>query len=290
MTSASALPFEPRVISDREFALFQALVEREAGIHLSQAKRSLLVGRLTRRLRALGLASFGEYYEHVLAGGEDGELVQMLDCVSTNETHFFREPAHFTFLEQTLLPALRAEADEGLRPKRLRAWSAACSTGEEPYTLAMVLLAGLPVSEGWTVEIVATDLSTRVLDLARRALWPLQKSAQIPERYLKQFMLRGVGRQEGLMKAGPELREAVRFHRFNLTAPRYELGAPFELVFCRNVLIYFSPQTKVQVVRRLLDTLTPTGHLFLGHSETLVNTGLPIQTVVPTVHRRREAP
>ena len=285
----NALP-EHRAITDREYQLFQALVEKEAGIHLNPGKRSLLVGRLTRRLRALGLSSFGDYYEQVVAGGAEGELVQLLDCVSTNETHFFREPDHFRYLEDTVLPALKAEGEAGRRPKRVRAWSAACSTGEEPYTLAMVLLAHLPASEGWSVEILGTDLSTRVLESARAALWPLGKAGEIPERYLKQFMLRGIGSQLGKMKAGPELRAVVRFERFNLTTPRYELGVPFDLIFCRNVLIYFARETKLQVVRRLLDTLAPTGHLFLGHSETLVDSGLPLRTVVPTVHRRREAP
>ncbi len=271
-----------RLIGDREFTRFQSLIHREAGIWLSPMKRALLVGRLTRRLRELGLDSFGEYYERVEADG--AERIRMLDRVTTNETHFFREPRHFEFLAQKVFPSWRAEADEGLRPRRIRAWSAACSTGEEPYSLAISLLRAFPPGSGWELEILATDLSTRVLERAREAVWPIEKAREIPPADLKAFMLRGTGPQQGLMKAGPEICAFVRFARLNLNDTAYPALGRFDLVFCRNVLIYFDAKTKERVVGRLLGLLAPCGYLFLGHAESLSGTALPVRSVLPTVY------
>jgi chemotaxis protein methyltransferase CheR len=211
----------------------------------------------------------------------------MLDHVTTNETHFFREPRHFELLAEEVFPRWRAEADEGRRPRRLRVWSAACSTGEEPYSLAMAFLRAFPPGSAWTADILATDLSTRVLDRARDAVWPLDKSREIPAADLKTFMLRGTGSQEGLMRAGPELRALVRFGRLNLNDASYGDLGEFDLVFCRNVLIYFDPPTKERVVGRLLGHLAPDGLLFLGHAESLSGTSLGVAPVIPTVYRHR---
>jgi chemotaxis protein methyltransferase CheR len=268
-------------ISDDEFALFQALVQRETGIQLPEAKRLLLVSRLARRLRLLKLESFGAYYRRVREDGD--ELTRMIDLVSTNETHFFREPKQFEFLERTLLPAWAAAA--GGRPGRVRAWSAACSTGEEPYSIAMTLLARLP---GWEIEVVATDLSTRVLDKARGAVWPIEKSRDIPERHLKAFMLRGTGEHQGYMKAGPELRRLVRFERLNLHADRYAVEGLFDLIFCRNVLIYFSTDGRAQVVKKVVQHLAPRGHVLLGHAETLNGHREGLQSSGPSAYSRAE--
>jgi chemotaxis protein methyltransferase CheR len=164
-------------------------------------------------------------------------------------------------------------------------WSAACSTGEEPYSIAMTLLHHFPQSSGWQIEILATDISTRVLARARAGIWPMAKSTQIPEKYLKSFMLRGTGAQEGKMKVGLEIQRAIRFEYLNLleepTSPR---TVPFDMVFCRNVLIYFQPETKIQVVRRLLSRLAPDGYLFVGHSESLNHLTDCMRSVVPTVY------
>jgi len=252
----------PYRITDREFGLFQTLVQQETGIQLPEAKRLLLVGRLARRLRTLKLESFEAYYRRVTADGD--ELVHMIDLVSTNETHFFREPKQFEFLERHLIPAWLAAA-AGKRG-RVRAWSTACSTGEEPYSIAMTLLSRLG---GWDIEVFATDVSTRVLEKARAAVWPIEKSRDIPAHHLKAFMLRGTGAHQGYMKAGPELRGVVRFQRLNLHHERYDVGGAFDLIFCRNVLIYFSAQGRAAVVRQLVHHLGPAGYLFLGHAETL---------------------
>ena len=281
MTATAAGSMQP--LSRSEFAAFQGLIQREAGIFLSEVKEALLVGRLSRRLRELGLRNFGAY--HRLVQEDETERVRMLDAICTNETHFFREPRQFEFLERQVFPAWRAEAERGERTRTVRAWSAACSTGEEPFSVAMLLLDHLP---GWNVEILATDLSTRVLEKARAALFPLERSAEIPPEYLKRFMLRGVGPQDGRMKAGPELRAVVRFQRLNLNDESYAAPQALDLVLCRNVLIYFRPETKARVVERLLRHLSPRGHLFLGHAESASGLGVRVRSVGPNVYSRED--
>jgi chemotaxis protein methyltransferase CheR len=266
-------------VSDEEFARYQALINREAGIWLAPVKKALLVGRLARRLRELGMASYGEYYARVEQ--DEAERIRMLDAICTNETHFFREPRHFELLVERVFPAWRAEAEAGRRERRIRIWSAACSTGEEPYSLGMSLLAAFP--SGWELEVVASDLSTKVLARASAGLWPIEKAAEIPEAHLKAFMLRGYGAQEGLMKAGPELRAILRFARVNLVGDGWPPG-PFDLVFCRNVLIYFDRATKLRVVERLLERLDRRGYLFLGHAESLGGFATGARPVIPTVY------
>jgi chemotaxis protein methyltransferase CheR len=277
-----------QTVTDADFALFQRLLEKKTGIYLSPAKKALLVGRLSRRLRDLGLSDLRKYYKRVLA--DPAEHIRMIDCISTNETQFFREPLHFDFLERHVLPQWIAEAEAGKRPRKIRVWSAGCSTGEEPISIAMMLLHHLPQASGWQVEILATDISTRVLTRARAGIWPAEKARQIPTLYLRAFMLRGTGTQEGKMKAGPEVQRAVRFERFNLLEePAPLCTSPFDMIFCRNVLIYFQPETKARVIRRLLSHLAPEGYLFVGHSESLNHLTDCVRTVVPTVYVQTSA-
>lgn len=275
---------EPLPLTTGEFSRFQELVHRESGIFLSEVKRALLVGRLSRRVRELGLKSFGEYLG--VAQADASERVTMLDCLCTNETHFFREPRQFDYLHERVFPTWVAAAEAGQRSRRIRVWSAACSTGEEPYSLAMALLTAFPAGSGWEVEILATDLSTRVLERARSAVWPIEKAREIADTYRRRFMLRGCGAQEGRMKAGPELRAATRFQRLNLNDESYAAPAGFDLIFCRNVLIYFRPEAKLRVVERLLRHLSPSGLLFLGHSESLTGLTDRVRSVGPNVYAR----
>jgi len=275
-----------RPLNDREFKLFQALIHKEAGIYLSEVKKALLVGRLSRRVRELGLESFEAYYRHVVDGAHPAERVELINNICTHETQFFREPRQFEFLEQTLAPRWRAEAEAGTRPKQIRAWSAACSSGEEPVSMAMSLLYHFPASAGWTVEVLATDISTRVLDKARAATWAIERAGQIPPTYLKRFMLRGTGEHHNRMKAGPEIRNVVRFQQLNLQADSYAVGDGFDLIFCRNVLIYFNAASKEHVVTRLLGRLAEDGLLFLGHAESLTGMRDQPRSVVPTVYSR----
>ncbi|WP_437783616.1 CheR family methyltransferase [Sorangium sp. So ce1097] len=296
----------PRALSDDEFVLFQKLIKRLSGIALGPQKRPLMICRLAPRLRALGLRSFSEYYRRVTAPGGEGELVNMLDCICTNETRFFREREQFELLEREILPVWQESAGRGAPPTRggrpLRAWSAACSTGEEPYSIAMTLLdslsspdrsgaAGraLPGAGGAStgapgIGVLATDLSVRALSKAQRAVWPIERASEIPEGRLRTYMLRGTGASAGLMKARPELRQLVTFRRFNLLDAAPGRFGLFDLIFCRNVLIYFDAATRASVVARLIASLAPGGYLFLGHAEGLHGTDHRVRCVAPSVY------
>jgi chemotaxis protein methyltransferase CheR len=273
--------FSPQ-ISEREFLLLRNFVHKEAGIWLSQPKIALLAGRLAKRLRYHGLKSFKQYYDLVLHSPE--ERIQMLNVLSTNETHFFREPQHFELLKSVIFPRWAEEAAAGRRARKIRVLSAGCSTGQEPYSLAMVLLDRFPAAAGWEIEIIATDLSTRALEIAQTGIWPAAKAAEIPPAYLKAFMLKGFADQAGKMKAGPEIRSVIKFSRMNLNESAYPLTGKFEMIFCRNVLIYFDQPGRERVVRRLANFLSPDGYLFLGHAESLHAMSDRLRSIIPTVY------
>lgn len=279
VAESTSAPWGLTPMTEHEFVLFRDLIRHEAGIALGPAKKPLLVARLSRRLRELGVRSFREYFQRVERS--ESEKIVLLDSICTNETHFFREPRQFDFVEDVALPRWEALAAAGRAPRSLRVWSAACSTGEEPYSLAMTLLRRLP---GWDIEILSTDLSTRALARASAGVWRIDKARAIDQRNRKAFMLRGTGSWDGWMKAGSALRSVVRFERLNLVGDEWPARGPFQLVFCRNVLIYFEPATKVRVVNRLLDRLHPEGYLFLGDAESLVGVCPRARPVGPTVY------
>jgi chemotaxis protein methyltransferase CheR len=277
---------EPAPLTAQEFTLFQRLILREAGIFLSDAKRALLVGRLIRRVRELELPTFGAYYARI-AGGDAAELVRLLDAIATNETHFFREPKQFELLEDRVCREWLAAAAAGSRDRRVRVWSAACSTGEEPYSIAMVLLDRL--GGDWDLEIVASDISTKVLDRAAQGVFPVERAEEIPEHYRRRFMLRGIGPEEGNCRAGKVVRAPLRFERINLNDDDYPVTGLFDAIFCRNVLIYFDAPSRAQVIDRLSRRLVPGGYLFLGHAESAARTASDLRAVMPAVYRRRES-
>jgi chemotaxis protein methyltransferase CheR len=272
-------------ITEHEFSLFQQLIKQYAGISLSSAKKTLLQARLGGRLRELGLDSYRAYYLHLFNNRGD-ELTEMIDRVCTNETQFFREPRHFEFLSRVVVHDWAAQAAAGFRPRQIRAWSAGCSTGEEPYSLAMVLREQFGTSSSWDIQILGTDLSTRVLARARAGIWPLAKAREIPAEYLKRFMLKGTGRQEASMKAAAEIASVIRFDRLNLNDDTYPMTELFDLILCRNVLIYFDQQSRVQIIDRLLRYLRPGGFFFIGHSERLVGLTDKVANVFPTIYVR----
>jgi chemotaxis protein methyltransferase CheR len=276
-------------ISDRDFARFQRLIEDEAGIFLAPVKKELLVGRLSKRLRILALPSFAAYLEYVVSGVDEEERVRMLDCICTNETHFFREPAHFAFMKDVALPSFASAAANGQRPRRLRVWSAGCSTGEEPYSIAMLLLRYFPPQSGWDLSVIASDLSTRVLTQARQARYSEERARELPDAMARQFIKRE-RREEDERNATvtlvPALRDIVEFRRVNLAAVPFPALGRFDLVFCRNVMIYFRPPTKQRVVTGLLEQLADDGYLFLGHAESLLNLRSAVRTLGPTIYAR----
>jgi chemotaxis protein methyltransferase CheR len=274
-------------ITNHEFGLFQKLILEQAGISLSPAKKSLLQARLGSRLRELGLKSYRAYYRYVMDVQGD-ELTEVIDRICTHETHFFREPRHFEFLSRIVVHDWAAQAAAGFRPRQIRAWSAGCSSGEEPYSLAMVLRGQLAESAGWDIQILATDISTRILARARSGIWPIAKAREIPPEYLKRFMLKGSGRQQGNMKAAAEIGSLICFKRLNLNDENYSVPNLFDVILCRNVLIYFDPQRRVQIIERLLRHLRPGGFFLVGHSERLVGLTDKVANVLPTIYVRIE--
>jgi chemotaxis protein methyltransferase CheR len=265
--------FDAIDLREKEFAQFRDLIYRIAGISMSPAKKPLVTSRLAKRLHHYGLASYGEYFQMITAADGKTELQMAIDLLTTNETHFFREPKHFDFLRQRILP----ERKPG---KPFRVWSAACSSGEEPYSIAMLLddvLGNAP----W--EVIASDLSTRVLEKARRGLYPMTCIMEIPSRYLSSYCLKGTGSQEGTLLIEHKLRERVQFMHYNLIEALPKLGE-FDVIFLRNVMIYFDQETKRRVVKRLLSVLRPGGHFLVGHSETLNGINEEIRLVQPAVY------
>ena len=276
-----ALPAGPS-LSPRDFTRLSGFIREHYGIHLPPTKKVLLESRLRGLLPRLGLADFTAYCDRVLSGGSADELVQMVDKVTTNKTDFFREPQHFEVLVRTVLPALAAGHGGGVQ-RELRVWSAACSTGEEPYTLAMVL-SEVEQSPKLRFRIVASDLSSRVLEHARAALYRDEQVGPVPLPLRRKYLLRSMA-DPALVRVGRPLRELVSFRRLNLLDRDYALGGPVDVVFCRNVFIYFERSTQREVLLRFARCLAPGGFLFLGHSETINGLDVPFEQVAPTVYR-----
>jgi chemotaxis protein methyltransferase CheR len=210
----------------------------------------------------------------------------MIDAICTNETSFFREPRQFDYLRNQWIPMLRAEAAAGRRSRRVRIWSAGCSTGEEPYSLAMLCSELLTPAEGWDVQILATDLSTRVLERACEGAWPISRANDIPYPYLRRFMLRGIRNEAGTMKAGAEIRKLISFGRLNLVDETYPLADDFDLILCRNVLIYFDRELRAKIIDRFFRHLLPGALLCLGHAETLNGFDTSARPVIPNVYSK----
>ena len=261
-------------LTDQEFKLFQTLIYSLAGISMADSKKHLLAGRLSRRLRHYGLDTFDAYYRLVTRPDQAVERQLMVDLLTTNETYFFREAAHFGVL---------AELAASRRGRSFRVWSGASSTGEEPYTIAMVLADTL-ASKAW--EIVGSDISTQVLDKARQGHYPMTRIDGIPRPFLSKFCRKGVRSQEGTFLINAELRARVNFLQVNLTQPVTADVGLFDVIFLRNVMIYFDLPTKAQVVRNLLPRLKSGGHLIIGHSETLNGIVDELEAVRPTIYRK----
>jgi chemotaxis protein methyltransferase CheR len=262
-------------ITDTEFSRFQRFIFDAAGITLSPAKKALVCGRLSKRLQAHRLESFGAYFELLSSGRVAGEMQTAVDLLTTNETYFFREPRHFELLRTLAL-------ESAGRPQPFRVWSAASSSGEECYSIAMVLADCLGQA-AW--DVVGSDISTRVLQRARTGHYPLERTRHIPPAYLKRFCLRGQGEQEGTLLVERALRKRVQFAQVNLNAELPRLGS-FDVVFLRNVMIYFNGDTKRQVVARVLSLLKPGGHLFIGHSESLNDISTAVEQLAPSIYRK----
>ena len=277
-------------ITDREFRRFRLLVSQQTGISLGDSKRQLVCSRLARRLRHYGYATFSQYYEHLMERDPDGaELLRMIDAITTNKTDFLRESHHFDFLRSELLGPLVAGARAGA-PRSLRLWSAGCSSGEEPYSIALTIVDALP--SAWTrdVKILASDIDTQVLAVAMEGVYPLDRVAVVPAALREKYFLRGRGGREGFVRVRPDVRQLVRFRRINLREDAWPIRAPFDSIFCRNVIIYFDRALQQRLVARFVDLLKPGGYLFLGHSESLLGMRVGLRCLGKTVYQKVDEP
>ncbi|MGR6327730.1 CheR family methyltransferase [Sphingomonas sp. XXL09] len=262
-------------LSPADFRRLADYIHAASGIHLPPAKKTMIEGRLRRRVRHLGCGTLANYCAWLFDEGHLGDEVEsLLNAVTTNKTDFFREPRHFTYLAEEVLPRWR---DAGAQ--RLRVWSAACSTGPEAYTLAMLLDAFAQDHGGPDYAILATDLDTEVLEIARRGVYPGALFDPVPPLLRARYSLPARDPRRDERRIVPSLRTAVGFARHNLIDSHYPIGAPMNLIFCRNVLIYFDKETQAQVVRRLARCLVPGGLLVLGHSETIAGLELDDELV-----------
>jgi len=274
-------------MTETEFGKFSEFIGRQCGIKMPPNKKIMLEARLQKRLRTLGIRTFGEYYQYVLEGAGCDELVHMLDAVTTNKTDFFREPGHFQFLSHTVLPEFMEERErKGQRDRVFSAWSAGCSTGEEPYTLAMVLAEFAEQQPGFRFSILATDLSTRVLNRAKEAVYDAERVTDVSIALKQKYLLRSKDRKTNRVRIVPALRAAVQFQRLNLMEEAFYITDPLDVIFCRNVIIYFDRATQELLLNKFLRVLQPEGYLFLGHSESIHGFELPLKRVVSTVYRK----
>jgi len=282
VTSPSNLAWSEVKLATRDFKQLSAFIEKEVGIQLPPTKHVMVEARLRKRLRALGLSDFSTYMARVFGPNRDeSEIVHLIDAVTTNKTDFFREPHHFTYLAREALPALIAGCDG--RP--LTVWCAASSTGEEPYTLAMVL-SEFAATHALKWQILATDISTAVLERARRAIYTDACAATIPGVLKFKYLMRSRDRAQGLVRIHPRLRQKVTFQRLNLLSRHYNIPHPLDIIFCRNVFIYFNRATQTQILLRFVEALRPGGFVFLGHSETINGLSVPLVQIAPTIYRK----
>ena len=284
MSTLASVPIDRLRQSD--FRRLAAFIQDYSGIRMPQSKITMLEGRLRHRVRDTGTASLADYCRFLFEdGGLRDEAVHLIDAVTTNKTDFFREPEHFRFLADRALPDLLADRHAGAQVQ-VKLWSAACSTGAEPYTLAIVLANWRENWPGLRVAILGTDLSTEVLDAARKAIYPESFVAAVPPELRRRYLLRSRDRARRLVRIVPALRNWVHFARLNLMDTEYPVDRDYDVIFCRNVLIYFDKPTQRAVLLRLCDHLRPGGYLFLGHSESLAGMELPLRSVANTVLRR----
>jgi len=271
-------------ISSRDYTRLCELIYAEAGIHLGAEKKIMLEARVKRRLKALGMESYHQYCDYLFSHrGMREEIISLIDVVTTNKTDFFREPAHFDFLVQRTLPEWTAQTAFG-RPFLI--WSAGCSTGEEPYTMAVVLSEYAAAHPGFRFRVLASDISTQVLAKAEMAVYHEDVVAPVPRHLQHKYFMRSRDRANPRLRVTPELRKLVEFRRLNFMDNDYGMAERADAIFCRNVIIYFDRPTQERILARLTRCLLPGGYMFVGHAETLHDMNLPLRAVAPALYRR----
>ncbi|MBT3354383.1 MAG: protein-glutamate O-methyltransferase CheR [Candidatus Scalindua sp.] len=274
------------VLSDKEFEMFRSLIYDTCGISLGISKKELVKARLTKRLNKTGIKTFNEYYNFVTKIDKSGkELIQLLDHISTNKTDFFREKKHFDFLNTNLLPALISSKEQS-RNRKLRIWCAASSSGEEPYTLAMTVFNHIKPNNGWDVKILATDISTRILQKAMDGTYKMDLLNDVPPGIVSSHFSKVLVDNANCYMAKPHLKDIITFRRFNLMTEQFPFKHPFDFIFCRNVMIYFDQETQNTLVKKFYGCLPKNGYLFIGHSETLSKTDNDFKYKQPAIYQK----
>lgn len=271
-------------LTQEEYELFRRLVYAKSGINLGDSKQQLVRARLGKRVRQGRFASFRAYYEHVEKDPSGEELTSLLDAISTNTTHLFREARHFNLLHE-IVSGWAADRSWRNRYSMLRIWSAACSSGEEPHSLAMTVHDALR-STNLSAKILATDLSTRMLSRARRGIYDLHRVGSVPAEYRSRYFRKTKHDGQICLELTPEIREMITFSRFNLMTPGFPFKHGFDVVFCRNVMIYFDRATQETLVNKIAGQLHPGGYFMIGHSESLSGVKHSLDYVEPTVYRK----
>lgn len=271
-------------MSDESFYRFSEFIEAELGIKMPLAKKTMLQARLQKRLWKLDIASFDDYYDYVFSPeGREAELQQMIDVVTTNKTDFFREPNHFEYLVERVLPELISRVGVD---RQFMFWCAGCSSGEEPYSLAMVLHNFSLQHHGFHFLILATDVSSRVLEKAKLGIYDEESADPIPAEFRKRYLLKSKEKEKAMVRISPEIRAYVRFRSVNLVHGEFGFREMMDVIFCRNVIIYFNRDVQEQVIGRLYQNLSSGGYLFTGHSETLNGLSVPLKAVAHTVYQK----
>jgi len=272
-----------RALSDTDYAFIRDLIYRETRINLGDAKRELVTARLGKRLRATGIGSFGKYCKQLKNDPNAGELYHLIDAISTNHTFFFREIGHFDFLRQHILPEFEAGKLGGRN--KFKVWSCACSTGEEPYSVSITLAEHFERSpeKSWTLD--CSDISNRVLSFASKGIYEKDKLQQVKPDWQRKYFQKGERQMEGYFRIQPSIKNHIKFQRVNLFAPTYPWTEKFQVIFCRNVMIYFDRKTQEELVSRLARHLVPGGYLLIGHAESLAGVNHPYRTVKPAIYQ-----
>ncbi len=272
-------------LSDKDFRLLAVIIMRETGIKMPIAKKVMLQSRLKKRLIALNYTNFSDYTEFVISKqGFASELIHMINAVSTNKTDFFREPVHFDVMKEIVLPQF-AKENSGMP---FKAWSAGCSSGEEPYNIAMIVDDFISRGHAFNYFVRASDISTAILRMGINAVYTEQRITPVPKYMLHKYFMRSKDKIRMIYKVVPELRKNVQFSRINFMDDTFKVPERFDVIFCRNVLIYFDRPTQEAVVSKLLRHLKPGGYFFIGHSESLIDMDLPLTGVRPTVFRKKK--
>ena len=283
MDESMALSEKEFLYSDADFQFITKFVYENTGINLTNDKRELVYGRLTKRLRKLGLSNFNQYCE-LLKNNDEEEIVNLINAITTNVTNFFRENHHFEFLETTLIPELMKSKKDSFK-RKIRAWSAGCSSGNEPYSIAMVLNETLTNIKRWDVKVLATDVDSNILEIAKKGVYPASSIEKISDYRKRRWFKNGSGANEGTVKVSSELTDIVSYKKLNLMDD-WPMSGQFDFIFCRNVAIYFDNETREKVIDRFADQLNVNGYLFVGHSETLFGVSTRFQSIGKTIYRK----